>query len=129
MNATNADEEPLAAALRLQREAARLGFDWRHLGELWDKLAEEVGELQEASGQGEARRREELGDLLFMAVNLARHLEVDAGRALREANDKFESRFKHITNHLHDVPPLGDPGRLAAMERLWQEAKRREKGR
>src|SRR3546814_18219502 len=73
--------EPLHEALRLQRDAAELGFDWRQLDELWDKLAEEIAELQQATGEGPARIEDELGDVLFMAVNLARHLGVDADRS------------------------------------------------
>lgn len=121
-------EEPLAAALHLQREAAREGFDWRELRELWDKLAEEVGELQEAATQGPERIRDELGDLLFMAVNLARHLGVDAAEALSSTNAKFQRRYGHVRRHLDQLPPLGDPRRLDAMEAYWQQAKQAERG-
>ncbi len=120
---------PLAEALRLQLEAAELEFDWRHLDELWSKLAEEVGELQEAAGQGPDRSEDELGDLLFMAVNLARHLGVDAERALARANAKFERRFGHVLKHLSQLPPPGDPRRLDEMERYWQEAKQAERAK
>jgi uncharacterized protein YabN with tetrapyrrole methylase and pyrophosphatase domain len=119
--------DPLAEALRIQLEAAKLGFDWRHLDELWDKLTEEVGELKLAAGEGVDRSEDELGDLLFMAVNLARHLHVDPVAAMRRVNAKFERRFAHILRHLDKVPPLGDPQRLERMEDLWQEAKRLEK--
>ena len=119
--------EPLAEALRVQLEAERLGFDWRHLDELWAKLAEEVGELKEAAHQGPARAQDELGDLLFMAVNLARHLGVDAEAALHGANAKFSRRFSHILANLEKLPELGHPRRIDAMEALWQEAKRLEK--
>jgi uncharacterized protein YabN with tetrapyrrole methylase and pyrophosphatase domain len=100
--------EPLAEALRLQREAAALGFDWRRQGELWDKLAEEIGELREAVGEGPARIEDELGDLLFMAV-------------------KFARRFAHVCDDLVGLPPIGDPRRLEAMEARWQDAKRAER--
>ncbi len=118
---------PLSEALRLQLEAAELEFDWRHLDELWDKLAEEVGELKEAAGQGRDRSEDELGDLLFMAVNLARHLGVDAERALARTNAKFERRFGHVLKHLADLPPPGDPRRLDEMEKYWQQAKQAER--
>ncbi len=117
----------LAEALRLQRRAAAQGFDWRELDELWLKLAEEVCELQQAVGQGEDAIRDELGDLLFMAVNLARHLGVDPDVALAGANAKFQQRFGLIESRLEQLPPVGDPRRLDAMEDIWQEAKRREK--
>ncbi|HET8882181.1 MAG TPA: MazG nucleotide pyrophosphohydrolase domain-containing protein [Solimonas sp.] len=119
--------EPLAEALRLQREAAALGFDWRRQDELWDKLAEEIGELREAVGEGPARIEDELGDLLFMAVNLARHLGVDARAALAGANAKFARRFAHVCDDLVGLPPIGDPRRLDAMEARWQDAKRAER--
>jgi uncharacterized protein YabN with tetrapyrrole methylase and pyrophosphatase domain len=118
---------PLKDALRLQLEAAELEFDWRHLDELWDKLAEEVDELKQAATEGRDRSEDELGDLLFMAVNLARHLGVDAERALARANTKFERRFGHVLKHLAQLPPPGDPKRLDEMERYWQEAKQAER--
>jgi uncharacterized protein YabN with tetrapyrrole methylase and pyrophosphatase domain len=121
-------QDELSEALRIQVEAARLGFDWRHLDELWDKLAEEVGELKAAAGEGPERAEDELGDLLFMAVNLARHLHVDPVAAMTRANAKFSRRFAHILRHLDKVPAIGEARRLEAMEALWQEAKRAEKG-
>lgn len=120
-------DEPFAEALRIQREAAELGFDWRETAELWAKLAEETGELREAVGQGPDRVRDEMGDLLFMAVNLARHLRVDPGQALTEANQKFRRRFQYILEHIDLVPEKDDSLRLEAMEALWQEAKAAEK--
>ncbi|MDP9140037.1 MAG: MazG family protein [Pseudomonadota bacterium] len=119
--------DPLDAAMRMQREAARLGFDWRHLDELWDKLAEETLELQQAAKQSRDATEDELGDLLFMAVNLARHLGVEPAMALRRANAKFSRRFAHVIAGSADLPPLGDERRLDAMEALWQDAKRLEK--
>jgi uncharacterized protein YabN with tetrapyrrole methylase and pyrophosphatase domain len=118
--------EPLTEALRLQFDAAALGFDWRHLGELWDKLAEETRELQQAAGEGRDAAEDELGDLLFMAVNLARHLQVDPSKALARANAKFARRFAHVMAAADTLPPVGNPDRLEAMERLWQDAKRTE---
>lgn len=119
--------DPLKEALRIQLEAAEQGFDWREASELWDKLAEEVGELQRAVPEGPARTQDELGDILFMAVNLARHLGVDAHAALNQANDKFNRRFAYIMRRAQALPPVGAPDRLDAMEALWQEAKRLEK--
>jgi uncharacterized protein YabN with tetrapyrrole methylase and pyrophosphatase domain len=120
-------DDGLAEALRIQLEAAKLGFDWRHLDELWDKLAEEVLELKAAAGESRDAAEDELGDLLFMAVNLARHLHVDPVQAMARANAKFNRRFAHILRHLDKVPALGHPQRLEGMEQLWQEAKRLEK--
>lgn len=116
---------PITAALKLQRSAAREGFDWKQTRDLWPKLAEEISELRAA--RTSAHRREELGDLLFMLVNLARHLEVDPSRALEDANRKFARRYAWIREHFDRLPPRSDPRRLDAMEALWQEAKRRER--
>lgn len=120
--------QAMARAMALQRDAARQGFDWRHLDELWEKLAEEIGELREASSvRDPVGTAEELGDLLFMAVNLARHLGVDPEAALEACNRKFQRRYAHIAEQLEKLPPLGHPRRLEAMEALWQDAKRQEK--
>jgi uncharacterized protein YabN with tetrapyrrole methylase and pyrophosphatase domain len=117
--------EPLAEALRLQLAAAAEGFDWTDQAGLWDKLSEEIVELQQAPDA--ANRAEELGDLLFMVVNLSRHLGVDAVAALVAANAKFSRRYGHVRQHLPELPPLCDPQRLERMEQLWQEAKKLER--
>src|SRR5277367_2246534 len=83
-------DEPLCSALAMQIDAATQGFDWDDPAGLWDKLGEEIAELREA--RDPAGRIEELGDLLFMVVNLARHFGVDPGTALRQANAKFQRR-------------------------------------
>lgn len=111
----------LAHALQLQRAAAREGFDWRNRQELWSKLAEEIAELRAA--RRSVDREEEVGDLLFMLINIARHLKIDPARALMRTNRKFQSRYAHIQQHRKSLPPLRDPRRLEAMESLWQEAK------
>ncbi len=121
--------DALSEALRLQRDAAEHGFDWRHLDELWDKLAEETRELQLAAGESRDAAEDELGDLMFMAVNLARHLQVDPSIALARANAKFVRRFAHVMAGASTLPPLGHPARLDAMERLWQDAKQIERQR
>ena len=118
-------KDPLVDALAMQRSAARDGFDWRRVRDLWPKLTEEIDELRAA--RNSAERTEELGDLLFMLVNLARHLDVDPVRALRGANRKFTRRYAFIHRHFHQLPPRGDRRRLDAMEALWQEAKRKER--
>lgn len=118
--------DTLREALRRQRAAARHGFDWprtpRWERELWAKLQEEIVELRAVRRQPRAAR-EELGDLLFMVVNVARYLGVDPRAALAGANAKFQRRFDHILRHAGRLPPRGHPRRLAAMERLWNEAK------
>ena len=121
--------EPLRRAAKIQRAAARQGFDWPP-GDprLWAKLAEEFGELKRARSD-RRQATEELGDLLFMVVNLARHLRIDAAGALARAIGKFERRYGHVLAHARTLPPRGDPRRLDRMEALWQEAKRRERGK
>jgi uncharacterized protein YabN with tetrapyrrole methylase and pyrophosphatase domain len=116
--------DAIEAALQLQRNAAAEGFDWSDEEGLWLKLAEEIGELRAAATPDE--RLEELGDLLFMVVNLARHLHSDPAAALRQANAKFERRWRYILDRRDNLPAAGRE-RLEAMERLWMEAKRREK--
>ncbi len=92
---------PLERAASLQKKAAKVGFDWPSAGPVWDKLVEESTELREATGGGEpARVEEELGDLLFTVVNLARFLKVDPALALNRANAKFERRFREIERRL-----------------------------
>jgi len=115
--------DPVAAALRLQRDAAAEGFDWNDEEGLWLKLAEEIGELRAAVTPAE--RLDELGDLLFMVINLSRHLDADPLAALRQANAKFERRWRYILEHRQSLPAAG-PERLEAMERLWVEAKQQE---
>ena len=117
--------DPMTEARQLQLEAAAEGFDWQDVTGAWDKLTEEVGELRSAGTLQE--RLEELGDLLFMVINLSRHLGVDAAEALAAANDKFRRRYGFVAAHLAQLPPLGDPARLERMEALWTQAKRLEK--
>ncbi len=121
------DKCGLREAARVQRAAARQGFDWpdNHAG-LWEKLAEEIRELR-AVRRDPLRATEELGDLLFMVVNLSRHLRVNAPRALAAAIHKFQRRYAHVIRHARQLPPRNDPRRLESMEALWRAAKRREK--
>ncbi|HEU0196070.1 MAG TPA: MazG nucleotide pyrophosphohydrolase domain-containing protein [Nevskiaceae bacterium] len=117
-----ANRSALERARASQVAAAGQGFDWPTNDDpaLWAKLDEEIAELRAATNAAE--RQEELGDLLFMAVNIARHLHVDAEAALAAAIDKFERRFAYVMAGA-DLPPMGDPQRLDAMEVRWQQAK------
>ena len=121
----------LLRAEKLQKRAARVGFDWEDLRPVFDKIEEELGELEsEVSHQGSsARLHEELGDLLFAVVNLARRLKIDPETALRYANSKFETRFKHVEAQLADRGKTPPQSTLAEMDALWDLAKAAEFGK
>ncbi len=110
-------------ALTLQQRAAALGFDWPDAGGVRDKLDEELRELDVACTESALRQHQELGDVLLTLTNLARHLGVDPARALEDATARFARRFARIEAAAGQLPELGTPDRLAAMERLWQAAK------
>jgi ATP diphosphatase len=113
-------------ALKLQERAAKVGFDWPDEQPVLDKLVEEVEEVRAefANGRDKQRLQDEIGDVLFVMVNLARHAGVDFSQALRHANSKFERRFRHMEQMAHtDGKPLPEHD-LASQEALWQRAKR-----
>jgi len=116
----------LARAQKIQQRAAHTGFDWTRVDEVLEKLEEEVAELREAIVMRESRQRqrEELGDILFSCVNLARFLDADAEQVLRDANSKFARRFREVERLAnHAGRDLGDCA-LAELEAFWQQAKR-----
>jgi MazG family protein len=125
----------LMEAHQLSTKAARVGFDWQRLEDIFDKLHEEIDELREAISRQAARAeaeaeadsaevREELGDLLFAAANIARHLRVEPEAALKATNRKFRRRFHFIERSLKDRAKSLDAATLEEMEALWQEAKK-----
>jgi len=111
----------LGQAQQIQDRAARVGFDWDNIQGVWEKLHEEVGEVQAASS--EAERIDEVGDLLFAAVNLARWLKVDAESALRGTNLKFRRRFSHVEKRARETGRQLLDMKLAEMDVFWDEAK------
>ena len=118
----------LLRAEKIQKRAARVGFDWRQTGPVIDKIEEELGELRaelEAGDVDQARLTDELGDVLFAVANLARHCKIDPEAALRATNDKFERRFRHIERRLAEAGRKPADATLEEMEALWQEAKTR----
>ncbi|NQW50907.1 MAG: nucleoside triphosphate pyrophosphohydrolase [Rhodospirillales bacterium] len=118
----------LMRAEKIQKRAARVGFDWGSIGPVIDKIEEELGELRAELEVGKvepARVQDELGDVLFAVANLARHCKVDPEVALRATNDKFEKRFRYIERQLAESGRKPVEASLEEMEALWQEAKTR----
>ena len=114
----------LTRATKLGSRAGRVGFDWTDPSGVLAKVQEELHELQEAVGSAEGTRtREELGDLLFSVAQLARHLGQDPEAALREANAKFERRFRYMEAQLAAQGRAVQDAMPAALEALWAKAK------
>ena len=116
-------------ALKLQKKAARVGFDWPDVNPVFDKLHEEIGEVRAefASGGDAARLTDEIGDVLFVCVNLARHAGVDFSQALRHANAKFERRFRRMEALAAAQGETLDGQSLAEQDALWDAAKAEER--
>lgn len=111
----------LSRAQKIQKRAAQVNFDWPDANGVWDKLQEELGELQAALSQQRRQAiRDELGDVLFTCVNLARHLDLDAEACLRESTDKFIDRFRRMESAagcaLHELS-------AQQLDQLWRESK------
>lgn len=117
---------PLARAMALQRKASTVGFDWNDPHAVIAKMREEIGEVEAelaAPERAPARLQDEIGDLLFVVVNLARHLDIDPDAALRGTNDKVRRRFGHIERRLAEGGRTTSEASLDEMEALWAEAK------
>jgi ATP diphosphatase len=118
----------LTRALKLQNRAARVGFDWPSTDDVLDKLTEEAREVVEARDTlTQTELTEEIGDLLFVMANLARHLKVDPEAALRAANRKFTRRFARIEDWLAEAGKSPADSTLDEMDALWNRAKAEEK--
>ncbi len=118
----------LMRAVKLQKRAARVGFDWPSTDQVLDKLTEEVNELTEAAQELTHQEvEEEFGDLLFVMANLARHMKVDPEAALRAANAKFTRRFERIEALLAEIGKTPGHSTLEEMDALWNTAKKEEK--
>lgn len=121
----------LAYADELQRRAAREAFDWPSIGPVFDKMQEELAELREAIEHDEAKSEagrqhimEELGDVLFCSVNLARYLDMDADKALELTNEKFEKRFRYIEMKMQALGKAMKSAPLSELNQYWEEAKK-----
>ena len=118
----------LTRAQRLQEKASYAGFDWDNIDKVWGKLDEEIDELREADKiKNRSNLEEEIGDVLFSVVNLARHLKLDSEDLLRKANAKFVNRFKAIEKELAKRGKTVDEAKLDEMDELWNKIKTQEK--
>ena len=118
----------LPRAVKLQGEAAKVGFDWPSLEPVFTKMKEELGELEDSiSGSERAKVEEEYGDLLFVIANVARHLEIDPEASLRAANQKFVRRFRRVEEKLQERGKSPTQSDLQEMDALWNEAKAEER--
>ena len=118
----------LTRAQRLQEKASYAGFDWDNIDKVWGKLDEEIDELREADQiKIRSNLEEEIGDVLFSVVNLARHLKLDSEDLLRKANAKFVDRFKAIEKELAKRGKTVDEAKLDEMDELWNKIKIQEK--
>jgi tetrapyrrole methylase family protein/MazG family protein/ATP diphosphatase len=114
----------LLEALKVTKKAAKVGFDWPDTEPIFGKIAEETSELKNAIAAGDKENiAEEIGDLLFAVVNLARHLDVEPETALKKTNRKFRARFKYIERSLKDSGRGFDDVDLEQMDELWDKAK------
>lgn len=114
----------LLEGLKLTKKAAKVGFDWENADQIFDKLNEETAELRSAIKNGDKTNiAEEIGDLLFVIMNLARHLDVEPETALNKTNRKFRQRFKYIEDELKSQGKTLDDADLKEMDDLWNQAK------
>jgi uncharacterized protein YabN with tetrapyrrole methylase and pyrophosphatase domain len=117
----------LSLAAQLTRDVSRLGFDWPNLDGVLKKLDEEMKEFREAlSLQSRTKIREELGDLLFVLVNISRFLRIDPEEALRKTVKKFMLRFHYIETSLRKKGKSFHQSNLIEMDQLWEEAKKKK---
>lgn len=118
----------LARAQSISRRAAHLGFEWPSIEPVWGKVEEEMAELKEAVAAGDKTRTgEELGDLLFTMVNIARFLDIESEEVLAQTVDRFTRRFHHIEARLRGANKDFAQSSIAEMDRYWDEAKQLEK--
>jgi ATP diphosphatase len=131
----------LTRAIKLQDKAARVGFDWPDIKPVFAKLKEEIAEFEDAArsslgasgrcptGASQAAMQEELGDMLFVMANIARHLKLDPEEALRKANGKFIRRFAYIEERLAETGKTPEQSTLEEMDSLWDEIRAKDKER
>ena len=117
----------LVRAQRLQQKASYVGFDWDKVEQVWEKIHEEILELKEAQLSNNKKHiEEEIGDVIFAVVNLARFLDISAENSLRKTNKKFINRFKKVEERIKEQGKEIDDATLEEMDSFWNEAKRNE---
>ena len=115
----------LTRAQRLQEKASYTGFDWENIEQVWGKINEEIQELKEAQTDGIKKHiEEEIGDVIFSIVNLARFLNISAESALRKTNKKFTTRFKAVEDELKNRGKTVEDSNLEEMDTIWNEVKK-----
>ena len=119
----------LTRAVKLQKRAARVGFDWPSIAPVFDKIEEELGELRAEIDEGNSKERiaEEYGDLLFVLTNLGRHLDLEPETVLRAANRKFIRRFQTVEQRLEEAGKTLDQSSLEEMDEIWNKVRREDK--
>ncbi len=118
----------LLRAIKLTKRAAVIGFDWPSIGPVFNKMQEEIAELKEAINEGNIDHiKDELGDVIFVCTNLARHLKIDPELAIRHANSKFETRFRAVEIKAKLQQPKKSKFDLEGLDRLWNEVKKQER--
>tara|TARA_Y100000996_G_C22440833_1_gene609726 strand:- start:46 stop:807 length:762 start_codon:yes stop_codon:yes gene_type:complete len=115
----------LTRSQRIQEKASSVGFDWDAAEPIWKKINEEIDELKDAHGKNDINNiKEEIGDVLFSVVNLARFLNIDAESSLRKTIVKFETRFKKIEKHFENLNMNLKDVSLEEMDKIWEKAKK-----
>jgi len=124
MSVDSGSNSAMYRARQIQKEAASYGFDWPDINPVFDKLEEELAELKYAFSTGDSKAiSDELGDLMFVCVNLARHARVNAEMSLRNTNQKFLRRFAYVQQRMQDAGIEMNQQQLETMEQFWQESK------
>ena len=114
---------PLERAYKIQKKAAKAGFDWPDIQGVWDKVHEEIDEVKEVSPDNPEHLKEEIGDLLFSVVNISRYLGIDPADALHECNRKFTTRFSFVEKEMQKENLEMNQDNFEKMDQLWEESK------
>jgi len=114
---------PLERAYKLQKKAAKVGFDWPDINGVWDKVHEEIEEVRAVKEGNTEHLTEEIGDLLFSVVNIARYLGIDPAEAMHKCNQKFITRFSYVEKRMEDENLVMDGDNFLKMDQFWDESK------